>query len=299
MISLTRYDADPARRLAERERAAAAARGKPHVLLETCDRLELYAGEGAIDDAVLRHLAGVAAGLDSPLPGEKAVQGQVKAAYAAAVAAGSLGASLHVVFQAALGMAKRVRCRTGIDRGCVSHAGAVARLLHERGLDSGDCGILVLGVNDLAASLLRYLSGRDRPSLILANRNRAKAQALAELHDARWAGLDAIEDAVADCRVLVSATAAPHYIVYPHTLAARAGRELLAIDLSAPPDLHPACADLPGVELVGLRQLEERCAVHLQERRELLPEAWRAMDEELAQWRTRRQLRQRWQETQP
>jgi glutamyl-tRNA reductase len=41
---------------------------EPHVWLTTCNRTELYWGEGAIPEDIIRHLYRVAAGLESELP---------------------------------------------------------------------------------------------------------------------------------------------------------------------------------------------------------------------------------------
>jgi glutamyl-tRNA reductase len=53
----------------------------PHVLLQTCDRIELYWGDGAVPEHIAHHLFSVVSGLDSSLIGECAIQGQVKNCY--------------------------------------------------------------------------------------------------------------------------------------------------------------------------------------------------------------------------
>lgn len=74
----------------------------PYIFLKTCNRSEIYYGEGEVPDEVARHLFRVVSGLESAIVGERAVQGQVKEAYYLAKAQRPLTAELHRLFQSAL-----------------------------------------------------------------------------------------------------------------------------------------------------------------------------------------------------
>lgn len=50
----------------------------PYIFLRTCNRSEIYYGEGEVPNEVARHLFRVVSGLESAIVGERAVQGQVK-----------------------------------------------------------------------------------------------------------------------------------------------------------------------------------------------------------------------------
>src|SRR3989304_9275 len=68
------------------------------------------------DAAAPRHACGVAASLDSLVLGESQILSQVKAAYEVARAQGVTGPILNTLMTRSLGVAKKVRTETGIDR---------------------------------------------------------------------------------------------------------------------------------------------------------------------------------------
>ena len=134
-----------------RRAASRARRSHEAVAISTCNRTELYlvAGDPVRAEAELlgklarraehppdrarrrsiysprncdaaRQLYRVTAGLDSMIVGEAEVQGQVRRAYEAALAAGTTGPLTNRLFGAALQAGKRVRSETGIGRERVS-----------------------------------------------------------------------------------------------------------------------------------------------------------------------------------
>src|SRR5205823_1394643 len=115
------------------------------VCLSTCNRTELYVassdGDAALaalttlagepldgvlyrlhEDAAALHLFRVAAGLDSLVPGEGEILGQVRAAYEAA----DPGPLLGHVFRQAVVVGKRVRTQTSIGESPASVSSAAA-----------------------------------------------------------------------------------------------------------------------------------------------------------------------------
>jgi len=83
--------------------------------------------------------------LDSLVIGEAQIAGQVKRAYETAHAAGTAGPVLHVLFQQAHAVAKRVRTQTGISRGHVSVSSVAVDYVRQVFDHFGDKTILVIG----------------------------------------------------------------------------------------------------------------------------------------------------------
>jgi glutamyl-tRNA reductase len=89
---------------------------------------QLVATPTCRDRAAARHAFRVAAGLDSMVLGEPQILGQMKQAVREADEAGTLGTTLHQLFQRSFAVAKEVRTSTEIGSHSISMAAAAVRL---------------------------------------------------------------------------------------------------------------------------------------------------------------------------
>jgi len=279
MIDMISYEKDQIQRLEQRKAAFADAEGCNYVLLETCDRLELYRGDGEPVAGVLEHLCAVTCGLESPLIGEKAVQGQVKNAYQAAVDNGSVGSGLHRMFQYALRVGKDVRTRTKLDHGAVGHAQIVCDLLRERFPEPEKTQVVLVGVHEMNEAVLRFLSKAGFKRLVVTNRSHERAQALVNVAGGSVVHFDELQNALAGADALVTATAAPHPVIHKSDLPAHA---LLIADLAAPADLEPGAA--AGHDYWDLPRLETRANQNLGKRQTQIQEAKNIIKESMEAW---------------
>ena len=168
------------------------------VCLSTCNRTELYiagddeaaavaaleqlAGEsldGTLyhlhEEAAALHLFRVAAGLDSLVPGEGEILGQVRAAYEAA----SPGPLLDRVFRQALAVGKRVRTETAIGESPASVSSAAAALTAQVFGDLKGRRVLLIGAGRIGELAASNLSSRGARIAYVANRTVETATALA------------------------------------------------------------------------------------------------------------------------
>ena len=251
------------------------------VLLQTCNRVELYYGEGDVPDDVARHLFRVTAGLESALIGERAVQGQVKDSYQQAQLQYRLTAEMHKLFSCALEVGKRVRTETEISQGAVSHSLAAIEILQQEQVDLSQSRITIVGVNKLTSDILKFLKNKGARMVFLANRSQMKAHQLAdplgisvfELHDK--------QRFLADTDILISATSAPHAVIDATDIPA--GKKLLAIDLAFPRDIDPSVGRLPNVRLYNLSDVERRVRENISVRKSEVVRAEAIIEEEIAE----------------
>ena len=251
------------------------------VLLQTCNRVELYYGDGDVPDDVARHLFRVTAGLESALIGERAVQGQVKESYQQAQLQYRLTAEMHKLFSCALEVGKRVRTETEISQGAVSHSLATIEILQQEQVDLSQSRITIIGVNKLTSDILKFLKNKGARMVFLANRSQMKAHQLAdplgisvfELHDK--------QRFLADTDILISATSAPHAVIDATDIPAV--KKLLAIDLAFPRDIDPSVGRLPNVRLYNLRDVERRVRENISVRKSEVVRAEAIIEEEIAE----------------
>src|SRR6185436_8273633 len=109
------------------------------------------------DEDAVRHAFRVVASLDSMVLGEPQILGQVKEAYQAAEAAGSLGSALNALRNRSLAAAKRARSETGIGRNAVSISHVAVELARKIFGELKDRRVLLVGAGKMSELAARQL----------------------------------------------------------------------------------------------------------------------------------------------
>jgi glutamyl-tRNA reductase len=207
-----------------------------------------------------RHLYRVSSGLESMIVGEDQIQGQVKRAYEAALAKETAGPLTNHLFKAALATGKRVRTETALAEGHLSLPSVSAMLARETLGDLSGRHVVVIGTGESSELAARALADAGGLLVFVATRRRDRAVSLAQRFDAGSVSFDELPEAMVRADVVVSATSSPHLLIESEELAevmaAREGRPMLMIDLAVPRDIDSACADLEGVSLYDIDDLE-------------------------------------------
>lgn len=282
----------------------------PYIFLKTCNRSEIYYGDGDVPDEVARHLFRVVSGLESAIIGERAVQGQVKEAYYTAKDQRPLPAELHKLFQSALQVGKRVRNETEISHGAVSHSLAALEILEEAlnhkqrkeeqrltldsfaDLDLQNAHITIIGVNKLTADILKFLQNKGAKMVFLANRSQIKAHYLADPLGIKVYTLDEKKEFLAHTDILISATSAPHLIFHKEDIPE--DKRLLAIDLAFPRDIDSRLNELPNVQLYNIRDVERKVRENIEVRGAEVEKAEVIIEEEIQEMQEALERRKRY-----
>jgi glutamyl-tRNA reductase len=232
-----------------------------------------------------RHLYRVSSGLESMIVGEAEVQGQVKRAYEAALAARTTGPMTNKLFRAALATGKRVRTETAISAGRASVASVAVDAARDALGDLTGRHVLIIGAGETAELTARALHDLGVTTMFIANRRRERAIALAQRFGGASGSFDALPAELARADIVISSTSSPHTLLGAEELALvtgeRHGRPLLLIDLAVPRDIDPACGGLAGVTVLDIDGLQAQVARHISVRKAEARRAEGIVEEEI------------------
>jgi glutamyl-tRNA reductase len=238
-----------------------------------------------------RQLYRVTAGLESMIVGEAEIQGQVKRAHEAAMAAGVTGALSNRLFAAALTTGKRVRSETGIGSSRVSIPSVAVDLAEDVLGGLAERHVVILGAGETSELTAQALAHQGVGTIFVANRHADRALSLAQRFGGSVVGLDKLPDQLLEADIVVCSTSSPHPIVGSEELevvmAQRTGRPLLLIDIAVPRDVDARCGDVEGVTLYDIDDLQAVVQRNLGTRAEIVPQAEEIVEEEIrrfARW---------------
>ncbi|MBV8605516.1 MAG: glutamyl-tRNA reductase [Pelomonas sp.] len=267
--------------------AGAGSQAPEAALLSTCNRTELYvaapaplvqpalqwlAEHGGVSsaalgeysylrerDAAARHAFRVASGLDSMVLGEPQILGQMKDAVRQADAAGTLGSTLHQLFQRSFSVAKEVRTSTEIGAHSISMAAASVRLAAQLFEDLGRIRVLFVGAGEMIELVATHFAARQPAAMAVANRTLARGEKLAAHLGAETLRLADLPARLHEFDAVISCTASSLPLIglgaVERALKARRHRPMFMVDLAVPRDIEPEVAQLGDVYLYTLDDL--------------------------------------------
>ncbi len=235
-----------------------------------------------------RHLFRVTAGLESMIVGEAEIQGQVKRAYDAAIGKETVGPLTNRLFKAALATGKRVRSETGIGARSLSLPAVAVTLAREQlgALEGRE--VVIVGTGETGELTARALADSGVRTVFVATRRRDRALSLARRYGGSTVSFDQLPEVLTRADILVAATASPHLLLEARELAEvmteRGGRRMLLIDLAVPRDIDASCAEIGGVSLYDIDDLQAVIARNRKVRQAEARKAEGIIEEEIQQF---------------
>jgi len=256
-------------------------------IISTCNRTELYvagnqamvqpavdwlAGVGGVGRSALldhayvmeggaaaRHAFRVASGLDSMVLGEAQILGQMKQAVREADQAGTLGTTLHQLFQRSFSVAKEVRTSTEIGAHSISMAAASVRLAAQLFEDLSRIKVLFVGAGEMIELVATHFAAKNPKAMAVANRTLERGEKLATRLNAEAIRLADLPQRLHEFDAVISCTASSLPLIglgaVERALKARKHRPMFMVDLAVPRDIEPEVAQLQDVYLYTVDEL--------------------------------------------
>ena len=263
---------------------------KEHMILSTCNRVEIYTYvrdvnsgakrikvflsefhnvpldtlQGALytysgRDAV-RHVFRVASSLDSMIVGEPQILGQLKDSFDIALKKKTTGVLLNKLMRKAISVAKRVRTETGIAENAVSISFAAVELAKKIFEDLSTKTFMLIGAGEMAELAARHLINNGVKEVLVTNRTIERARELAEEFRGRVVEFERFTKEMVHADIVICSTGASHYILIKdqmqRIMKERKHRPVFIIDISVPRNIDPEINDIDNIYLYDIDDLQ-------------------------------------------
>lgn len=282
---------------------------KEVVILSTCNRSEVYIVCEDIEDGISRvknfyrdyfgyddvekyiftrvqeecvkHLFLVSGGLDSIVIGEDQILNQIKDALEFSMELNFSKKVLNRLFMNALSVGKKIRSQIGISEIPLSTSYIGIKMLKEELGSFENKKALIIGAGEMSELALRYLYEGNLDKIYISNRSDGRLNEIfREFPDTIAVDFKERYKYLSEVDILISATAAPHSIIYKEEIIS-IQNPLLILDLGLPRDIESSVQELPGVKLFSLDDLESVSENNAKRRESLAKEALSIIESDL------------------
>ncbi|WP_318508160.1 glutamyl-tRNA reductase [Bacillus sp. T3] len=228
--------------------------------------LFIYEQDGAIE-----HLFKVTCGLNSMVLGETQILGQVRSSFLLAQKEETSGTVFNQLFKQAITVAKRGHSETDIGANAVSISYAAVELAKKIFGTLDEKHVLVFGAGKMGELAIQNLHGNGASKVTVINRTFEKALDLASRFAGEAKTLQELQCSLVEADILISSTGATEFVITREMMQnitkMRKGKPLFMVDIAVPRDIDPQVAELEGMFLYDIDDLEGIVEANLQERK--------------------------------
>ena len=260
---------------------------KECVILQTCNRIEIFATGSEKDFAQIKktwasvagleenafkdncdvsvntdvydHLLKLTSGLDSMVIGEEQILGQIKNSITFARNAKTSGEHLNTLFDKAIRVGTRIRNSTGISKGSISIGSMAVKLAEENVDDMKLKQILLIGTGEAAALVAKSLRKRGY-TFSISSRTLERSTSFSKTVGGNPIDFNEILSDFAKYDIVFVATSAPYFLVTHERIKEaldQKNKGMMILDLSTPRTVDEKVAELSGIKLMNIDQIAE------------------------------------------
>jgi glutamyl-tRNA reductase len=284
---------------------------KECVIIQTCNRVEVFAASKHLDEQklleewgstvglsnkeftniveidkdkdVVLHLLKLASGLDSLVVGEDQVLGQIKRAFEFSRKNRYVGPNLSVIFDRALKVGSRIRTSTALNKGSVS-IGSIAVNLAERYFDNlKNRRVMLIGSGEGASLIAKSLKQRN-VNFMITSRTFERARSFADTVAGNPIPFENAVENFGHVDLIFVSTTAPYYLItHDRIEKAMGSREegMMIFDLSNPRTVEEKVAIIKKVKLINMDQIAEIVEKNIRARKSEIQSAEKIIDDEI------------------
>ena len=260
---------------------------KECVILQTCNRIEIFATgsekdfaqikktwasvagleenafkdncEVSVNTDVYDHLLKLTSGLDSMVIGEEQILGQIKNSITFARNAKTSGEHLNTLFDKAIRVGTRIRNSTGISKGSISIGSMAVKLAEENVDDMKLKQILLIGTGEAAALVAKSLRKRGY-TFSISSRTLERSTSFSKTVGGNPVDFNDILEGFGRYDIVFVATSAPYFLVTHERIKEaldQKNKGMMILDLSNPRTVDEKVAELSGIKLMNIDQIAE------------------------------------------
>ncbi|NVK56481.1 MAG: glutamyl-tRNA reductase [Alteromonadaceae bacterium] len=245
--------------------------------------------------AAINHVMRVASGLDSLVLGEPQILGQIKQAFNNAKHSGMVSTQFDKLFQHTFAVAKRVRSETEIGANAVSVAFAAVQLAKHIFARLPERSVLLVGAGETIELVAQHLKEQGVARLAVANRTRARAEALAGSLGADVMTLSQLPETLHKFDIVISSTASQLPLIgkgmVEDALRQRRNLPMFMVDLAVPRDIEAQVNELGDAYLYTVDDLQHIVQQNMASREQAAEEAVKIIEQQVINYQQWQQSR--------
>ena len=215
-----------------------------------------------------RHLFRVVSSLESMVLGEYQIVSQIKEAFNQAKENKTVGKVLKRMFNKALETSKLVRTNTAMSTGAFSVSYAAVEKCNKHFSNLQDKKILLIGAGETGELVIKNLYKKGCRNITVSNRTINKAEELATRYHGVALPFHNLMTGIREAEIIVSSVSTKEPIfnaekIKPHL---NCQAQVMMIDLGVPRNIHPDVADIEGISLLNVDDLQEVVAGNMEKK---------------------------------
>jgi glutamyl-tRNA reductase len=233
----------------------------------------------------VQHLFDVAIGLEAQVVGDFQIINQVKNAYQIAADSDVAGPFLHRLLHTIFFTNKRVVQETSFRDGAASVSYATVELVEELTAEVRDPKVLVLGLGEIGADVVRNFQNTGIKNVSVSNRTLEKTLALADECTINVVPFENVWQEVKEADVVISSiNAAEPFISKESLQKLNILNYKFLVDLSVPRSIEKTVEEIPGILLYNIDQIHGKASAALEKRMASIPKVKAIIEQAIAEF---------------